>query len=156
MDLATEVHMRIADLIGGMVVLLLGVALIFFSLQLPYMSEYGPGPGFLPLWLGIGLVGCALFVILKNFKEHAKADTFFKPRTKLAVKMLVMILIAFLLFPVLGFSIDLALFTAVTMRIMGKHKLIGCSITAVLTAIGIHFIFGKLLYIPLPTGIIGW
>ena len=55
--------MRIADLLSGIVVFLLGVALIFFSRQLSYMSEYGPGPGFLPLWLGIGLVGCALFVI---------------------------------------------------------------------------------------------
>lgn len=148
--------MRIADLLGGIVVLLLGVALIFFSRQLSYMSEYGPGPGFLPLWLGIGLVGCALFVILKNLKENAEADKFFKPRTKLAVKMLVTILITFLLFPVLGFPIGLALFTGFTMRIMGKHSLILCSISAVLTAVGIHFIFGQLLYIPLPTGMIGW
>ncbi len=148
--------MRIADLLGGIVVLLLGVALIFFSRQLSYMSEYGPGPGFLPLWLGIGLVGCALFVVLKNLKEHAKAGPFFKTRTKLAVKMLVTILITFLLFPVLGFPIGLALFTGFTMRIMGKHSLILCSISAVLTAVGIHFIFGQLLYIPLPTGMIGW
>ncbi len=148
--------MWIADLLGGLVVLLLGVALIFFSRQLSYMSEYGPGPGFLPLWLGIGLVGCALFVILMNLKEHAKADRFFKPRTKLAVKMLVMIIIAFVFFPVLGFSIGLALFTGFAMRIMGKHSLILCGISAVLTAIGIHFIFGQLLYIPLPTGMIGW
>lgn len=148
--------MRIADLVGGIVVLLLGAALIFFSRQLSYMSEYGPGPGFLPLWLGIGLVGCALFVILKNLKENAKAEPFFKPRTKLAVKMLVTIIVAFLLFPVLGFPIGLALFTGFTMRIMGKHSLILCSISAVLTAVGIHFIFGQLLYIPLPTGMIGW
>jgi len=148
--------MWIADLLGGIVVLLLGVALVFFSRQLSYMSEYGPGPGFLPLWLGIGLVGCALFVILKNLKEHAKADPFFKPRTKLAVKMLVIIIIAFLLFPVLGFPIGLALFTGFAMRIMGKHSLILCGISAVLTAVGIHFIFGELLYIPLPEGMIGW
>ncbi len=148
--------MWIADLLGGIVVLLLGVALVFFSRQLSYMSEYGPGPGFLPFWLGIGLVGCALFVILKNLKKHTKADTFFKPRTKLAVKMLVMIIITFILFPVLGFSIGLALFTGFTMRLMGKHSLILCGISALLTAVGIHFIFGQLLYIPLPTGMIGW
>ena len=148
--------MWVADLVGGIVVLLLGTALIFFSRQLSYMSEYGPGPGFLPLWLGIGLVGCALFVILKNLKEHAKAGPFFKPRTKLAVKMLVTIIVAFLLFPLLGFPIGLALFTGFTMRIMGKHHLIICGITAVITAVGIHFIFGELLYIPLPTGMIGW
>ena len=70
--------------------------------------------------------------------------------------MLVMIVIAFILFPVLGFPVGLALFTGFAMRIMGKHSLILCSVSAVLTAVGIHFIFGQLLYIPLPEGMIGW
>ncbi len=148
--------MRAADLIGGIIVLLLGVAVVFFSRQLVYMSEYGPGPGFLPLWLGIGLVGCAFFVILKNLKEGGKLGSFFKARTKLAVKMLVTIIVAFLFFPLLGFPIDLALFTGFTMRLMGKHRLVLCGVTAFITAIGIHFIFGELLFIPLPKGMIGW
>ena len=57
------IGMRLADLIGGVVVLILGLAVVFFSSQLPYYSEYGPGPGFLPLWLGVVLIGCAIFVI---------------------------------------------------------------------------------------------
>jgi len=49
--------MRFADLLGGVVVLLFGLSVVFFSSQLPYTSEYGPGPGLLPLWLGVGLAG---------------------------------------------------------------------------------------------------
>jgi hypothetical protein len=149
-------NMGFADLIGGIFVLALGIAVIVFSAQLSYMSEFGPGPGFLPLWLGIGLVGCSLFVIVRNIRRHSQGGTFFKPRTKLAVRMLLTIVVAFLLFPFLGFPIGLALFTAFTMRMMGRHSLILCGLTAFVTAIGIHFVFGQWLYIPLPKGLIGW
>lgn len=80
--------MRLADLIGGVVVLILGLAVVFFSLQLTYYSEYGPGPGFLPLWLGVVLIGCAIFVIINVLKKHDKIGTFLKPRTKLGLHVL--------------------------------------------------------------------
>ena len=70
--------------------------------------------------------------------------------------MLVMIVVAFLLLPLLGFSVGLALFTAASMRIIGKHGILMCALTFVGAAIGIHFIFGEWLSIPLPTGIVGW
>ncbi len=35
--------MRLADLIGGAVVLVLGLAVIYFASQLEYYSEFGPG-----------------------------------------------------------------------------------------------------------------
>ena len=148
--------MRFADLLGGVIVLLFGLSVVFFSSQLPYASEYGPGPGLLPLWLGVGLAGCAIAIILKALKTANKGEAFFKPRTRVGIQMLVMIVVAFLLLPLLGFSIGLALFTAVSMRMIGKHGLMLCALTFVGAAIGIHFIFGEWLSIPLPTGIAGW
>jgi hypothetical protein len=148
--------MWIADLIGGFVVLALGVAVVFFSWQLPYMSEYGPGPGFLPRWIGLGIVGCAIVVIVNVLRKQDKTGLFFKARTKEGVKVLMIILITFLLFPFLGFSVGLALFVGVTMRTMGRHHWISCGLTALVTTFGIHFVFGHWLSIPLPTGMIGW
>ena len=148
--------MWLADLIGGLVVLALGFAVVFFSWQLPYMSEYGPGPGFLPRWIGLGIGGCAIVVITKILRKHDKSGAFFKPLTKMGVKALILMIIAFLLFPVLGFSVGLGLFVGVTMRVMGKHRWIPCGLTAVVTAIAIHYIFAHWLSIPVPTGIVGW
>jgi len=148
--------MRLADLIGGVVVLFFGLAVVFFSSQLPYYSEFGPGPGFLPLWVGVVLIGCAIFVVINVLRKHDKIGTFFKPRTKLGLHVLVIIFITFLLLPLLGFSIGLALFVGITMRIMGKHRWVSCSLTAVMTAICIHLIFISWLTIPLPQGLIGW
>jgi putative tricarboxylic transport membrane protein len=150
------IWMRLADLIGGVVVLILGLAVIFFSSQLSYYSEYGPGPGFLPLWLGVVLIGCAIFVIMNVLKKHDKIGSFFKPRTKLGLHVLIIIFITFLFLPFLGFSIGLALFVGITMRIMGRHRWVSCSLTAVVTAICIHLIFISWLTIPLPQGLIGW
>ena len=148
--------MWFADLLGGVIVLLLGLAVIFFSRQLPYMSEYGPGPGFLPLWIGIGITGCAIVVILKVLKRQDKIGAFFRPQTKMGVSVLVQIAIAILLIPILGFSVALGLFAGVTMRTMGKHRWVSCGLTAVVTGVSIHYIFAHWLSIPLPTGLIGW
>ena len=148
--------MKFADLVGGLVVLLLGIAIVFFSSQLPYKSEYGPGPGFLPLWLGIVLIGSAVFVLLNILRKQVKVDTFFKPGTKQSAMMFILIFISFLLLPLLGFSVGLAFFSGLTMRVMGKHGWMACGLTAVGIAIGIHFVFGQWLHIPLPTGIVGW
>ena len=148
--------MRFADLLGGVVVLLFGLSVVFFSSQLPYTSEYGPGPGLLPLWLGVGLAGCAIAIILKALKTLDRSEAFFKPRTRVGIQMLAMIVVAFLLLPLLGFSVGLAVFAAASMRIIGKHGILACALTFVGAAIGIHFIFGEWLSIPLPTGIAGW
>lgn len=148
--------MRIADLIGGVVVLILGASVIYFSSQMVYYSEFGPGPGFLPLWVGIFITGCGIYVFIDALKKFSKTETFFKARTKLGLYVLIIIFITFLLLPFLGFSIGLALFVGITMRIMGKHRWVSCSLTAVITAICIHLIFISWLTIPLPQGLIGW
>ena len=148
--------MWLGNLVAGIVVLALGVAVVFFSSQLPYLTEFGPGPGFLPLWLGIGLIGCSIGVLIKTFIKADRTGLFLKPRTKIGFKMLVLIVITFLLFPLLGFSIGLAFFTTLSMKTIGKRRLIFCGLTGMITAVGIHFLFGRWLDIPLPTGVIGW
>lgn len=148
--------MWLADLIGGVFVLIFGLAVVFFSSQLNYYSEFGPGPGFLPLWVGIIITACAIYVIIDLLKKHAGTGEFFKLRTRLGLQIFITIIITFLLLPLLGFSIGLALFIGVTMRMMGKHRWVPCGLTVIVTAIGIRFIFISWLTIPLPQGLIGW
>ena len=148
--------MWLAELMSRILLLMAGIAVVFFSSRLTYYSEFGPGPGFLPLWLGIALVGSAIYLVGDFLRKHAKAESFFKPRTKQCIIMFILIVIAFLLLPWLGFSIGFALLAATAMRIMGRHRFIVCGITAVAIAIGIYFIFDQWLGIPLPTGIVRW
>lgn len=148
--------MRFADLIGGVIVLMLGVAAIYFSSQLEYYSEFGPGPGFLPLWIGICISGFAIVLILNIIRKRTKTEAFFKPRTREGFKLLFLIIATFLFLRLLGFSIAFGLFAGVTMRIMGKHRWVSCGLTAVGIGLGIRLVFGQWLSIPLPAGIVGW
>jgi putative tricarboxylic transport membrane protein len=145
-----------ARVFGGVAVLALGIATIFFSRQLPYHSDYGPGPGFLPTWIGVVLVLCSLVVTVQELRAPRKGQSFFQSRTRMAVKILVVIAVTFLLFPLLGFSVGFGLFICATMRLMGRHRWVTCAVAAIVTTVGIHFLFGHWLDIPLPTGLVGW
>jgi putative tricarboxylic transport membrane protein len=148
--------MWVADFIAAVIAFVLGLAVIIFSFQLSYMAEYGPGPAFLPRWIGFGITACALVILAQVLKKNRKVGEFFRPGTKMGVKILIEIVITFLLFRLLGFSVALGMFTGVAMRTMGKHRWVSCGLTAAVTAVAVHFLFGYYLDIPLPTGMIGF
>jgi putative tricarboxylic transport membrane protein len=147
-----------AEFIGAGAVLLLGLFIVVFYHPLQYYNDLGPGAGFLPFWIGVGVMVGGVVEVIKVFriKERTEMETFLQPRSKLGFQMLVLILITFLLFPLVGFSVGLSLCTAAAMRIIGKHKMMTCGVTAVISAIFIHIVFAQWLDIPLPMGMIGW
>ncbi len=147
-----------AECIGAWGIFLLGLFIIVFSKDLEYYTDLGPGPGFLPILLGIGILIGGVVEIVKAYRGKNRSDwgSFFQPRSKLGFQMLALIVIGFLLLPVLGFSISLALCTAAAMKVIGKHKLWTCGLTALGSAIFIHYLFGQALDIPLTTGWIGF
>ena len=146
-----------ANIIAGVAVFLLGIATTVLAwLTLPYTGDFGPGPGFVPLWLGITLIVCSVPVIITDLRTKEKSERLFRPETAKCLKVLILVVTVFLSLPVLGFSAGLALITAGGMRLMGKHSWVSCVVTVLATAIGIHYLFGQWLSIPLPKGMIGW
>jgi putative tricarboxylic transport membrane protein len=150
------IAMGVANLLGGISVLVLGSLVACFAGRLPYEAEYGPGPGFLPLWIGFALIVFGIVTIVKALRGYGRQEgRFFLPKTRQVVFVLVSLVFTFLLMPVLGLSTSLALFTGFTMRTAGRHSLLLCVLVAVATALAIHGIFGYVLDIPLPKGRIG-
>jgi len=146
-----------ANILAGLTVFLLGIATTVVAwTTLPYGGDFGPGPGFLPLWLGIGLTVCSLPVIITDLRNKDRSEKLFRPETLKCLKVLILIVTVFLVLPVLGFSAGLALITAGGMRIMGKRSWVSCAVAVIGTAVGIHYLFGQWLSIPLPKGMIGW
>jgi len=146
-----------ANIFAGLAVLLLGLATTIAAWRtLPYTGEFGPDSGFLPLWLGVILVVCSVPVIVAAFRTEERSERLFRPETVTCLKVLVLIVAVFLVLPVLGFSVGLALITAGGMRIMGKHGWGSCAATVLGTAVCIHYLFGQWLGIPLPKGMIDW
>jgi|DewCreStandDraft_2_1066082.scaffolds.fasta_scaffold01142_17 hypothetical protein len=148
--------MWLAELLGGGVVLVLGAAVVVLSRQLPYHAEYGPGPGFLPFWLGLGLIACAAVILADAGIHRVRSGKFFSAGSVRAALVLLLLAGVILLVPFLGFVLGFGLFTALTMRLAGRHHWALCVIVAVLAALSIRWIFGSWLKIPLPEGILGW
>ena len=146
-----------ANIIAGVAVFLLGIATTILAwTTLPYSGDFGPGPGFLPLWLGIALSVCSIPVMITDLRNTERSEKLFQPETVKCVKVLTLIVAVFLILPVLGFSAGLALITGAGMRIMGKRRWLSCVATVIGTAVCIHYLFGQWLSIPLPKGMIGW
>ena len=146
-----------ANIIGGVVVFLLGITTSMLAwLDLPYSGEFGPGPGFVPLWLGIAMTACSIPVVVADLRSRDRSERLFRPETANCLKVLTLIVVVFLILPVLGFSAGLAVITGGGMRLMGKHRWVSCVVTMIGTAVCIHYLFGQWLGIPLPNGMIDW
>ena len=146
-----------ANIIAGVAVFLLGIATTIVAwLTLPYSGDFGPGPGFVPLWLGVTLMVCAIPVIITDLRTTEKSERLFRPETAKCLKVLILVVAVFLTLPVLGFSAGLALITGGGMRLMGKHSWVSCVVVVIGTAVCVRYLFGQWLSIPLPKGMIGW
>jgi len=146
-----------ANIIAGAAVFLLGLTTTILAwMTLPYTGEFGPGPGFLPLWLGIALTVCSIPVIIMGLRNKDRTEKLFQPETAKCLQVLILIVTVFLSLPFLGFSAGLALIAGAGMRLIGKHRWASCVVTVIGTAVCIHYLFGQWLSIPLPKGMTGW
>jgi putative tricarboxylic transport membrane protein len=63
------------NLTAGIVLASFGLYVISVAVRLPYVSDVGPGPGFFPLWLGIGLVLFASTLIFTSITSLRQGPT---------------------------------------------------------------------------------
>ena len=81
------------DQYSALLWLVVGVVVILQSQELDYMAEYGPGPGFLPFWLGIGFIIFGLALLTKATFSRKKDETIEIP-TGHAIYQLLLVLAA--------------------------------------------------------------
>ncbi len=58
--------------IAAAVLAAFGIYVISVARKLPYVSDMGPGPGFFPIWLGIGMVLFAAGLVFSSFNAPAE------------------------------------------------------------------------------------
>lgn len=83
------------DQFSALLWLIVGVVVILQSRELDYMAEYGPGPGFLPFWLGAGFIILGLALLVKATFLRNKDETIEIP-TRHATYHLLLVLAAIL------------------------------------------------------------
>lgn len=123
------------------------------STHLVFWDESGPGPSWLPLSLGVGLLILSLPLIFRPTRiELSQLGA--SPRG--TAKYVLLILVLALVFSFLGGLLSLGLFVVVEMIWVEKQKWL-TSILGGVVAVGIVWgIFVLLLGVPLPAGPLGF
>ena len=157
--------MRLPDRVTGLFLVGLGAAAAYGGWKLPPVPGQPVGPNVFPLVIGIGLLLCGLaiaFGIGHTFEEEEEIIPFEggeapAPQGRL-YGLRALLPPALLLFYVVvadrvGFILTAAIIVYVTATALGARWKLALPLTAG-APIVIHLIFGKLLRVPLPIGLL--
>lgn len=150
--------MRTANRVASILIILFAFVIIHQSLQFDYMVEGTPGPGFLPLWLGIIIALVALIPLIRTFTGFASklANPFKAGEFTDFFIVLGSATVMAIITPITGLLVALGLMIGTIAKLMGTKDwkiVIG---VAVLTPVFLYGIFDFVLGVPLPKGIFGF
>ncbi len=149
--------MRLNDLLSGLIVLALGVAVVLHAQSFPAAPRNEIGPALFPQLLGLGLACGGLALIRAGWRERAegwvKCDEWVR-RPRLIARLVAVVgaLIAYaLLVDTVGFFATAFVFLVVLLLAFGAPRR-WIAPLAIATTLLLHFLFYTLLRVPLPWG----
>lgn len=138
--------------------LIIGVAAFFAweSARLPYYTAVGPGAGFFPLWLAIGLGALSLFVLLNSFRvpDEVVIEEFYPGRAgvfRIAATIASLGLYVAVL-DMVGFRITTFVFCMALLHIYGRPKIWVAPLVSLAVSLGVHHGLVSWLQVYLPPG----
>ena len=120
---------------------------------LSYVSEVGPGPGFFPLWLGIGLVLLASYLMITSVVRSRHAD---KDESRLAkgtgraLAGWLALMVAIGLLGRIGFALSFVILTIFLIVALDRRPALLAVGVAIGLALAFHLIFVVALDVSLP------
>jgi hypothetical protein len=116
----------------------------------------GPGPAFLPFWLGLVMAGLALLLLFRSLKDPNPGEAWL-PRGEPLRQMLVVLgatVLFVALLNVLGMVIGTALYLVFLLRYLGRHAWWLTLAVGVGTAFLTWLVFVHWLRVPMPEGML--
>lgn len=149
------------ELITGVVMLLLGLAIALYSSQnLTFGSYSKPGSGFFPTICGYGISLAALIWILPSFIGRKIRSVPLWPKGEYAWKNAVIAMVLLALYAIttdpLGYVLATFAFMALWQIIIVREKWWKMLLIAVISTASVYVIFIKLLRISVPVGPLGF
>ncbi len=151
--------MRRVEFLGILVFVLLGAHIVQQASLLPYSEKYGPGPGFLPFWLGWCWIGLSLFHFLNLMLQpqlYPGRHTF--PTGIGAVRVAAVYGIVLGAVFALGFAGVMITLTLLVMAILiGVERMprVSSAVAAVGISLVFYLLFAVALNVPFPRGPLG-
>jgi putative tricarboxylic transport membrane protein len=150
---------RKGNLISALCLGAFGIYVISVAAKLAYVSEVGPGPGFFPLWLGIGLVVFAAFLIFVSGsaganREESQSSSWRTAGRALAGWLALMVAIALL--GRIGFLLSFVVLTIFLVVVLDRRPALLAVGVGIGLAVAFQLVFVVGLDVSLPKGIWGF
>lgn len=145
----------LVDVATGVVLALLGAWVAVQSLGLGLTDRFGPGPGFLPLFLGSGLVAGGVLMSGRALASGRASAAVELPEPSGLVQVaaaLVGLILAALAFEALGFALTSAALTFFSVLFLAGRSPVRAAGVAIGAAALAYLIFDVALGLRLPTG----
>jgi len=146
------------NLTAGIVLAGFGLYVISVAVRLPYVSDVGPGPGFFPLWLGIGLVLFAstlIFTSITSLRQGPKETEAWRLMAR-SLSGWLALMIAIALLGSIGFVASFIILTIfLTVALERRPALLALGVGVGL-AVAFHVIFVVALDVSLPKAVWGF
>ncbi len=136
--------------------LLLGLFVLYESLQLRYFTMLGPGSGFFGVWLGSLMAALAVLFFVRNSVPQWRRDEPIDliPGSlagfRLAVTLALLALTVVLL-PILGFRLTVLGLALILLTVVGRQRWWVAVLVSLAASFGTYYVF-SLLSVFLPTG----
>ena len=143
------------ELCSGICLGVFGIYVAIEAFKLPYVSEFGPGPRFFPLWIGIGLTLISLLLIVANLFASTAPENSERQSGTAVGRALVGwsgLMLAIGLLHWLGFGLSLALLAVFLILALERRSPWVAISVAFGLALGFHAIFVLALGLSLPAG----
>ncbi len=147
------------DIVASILLILLGMGVIIESIRLKVGTPLMPQPGFFPLLGGLFLVGLSMVLLVRAWRGSGDASQ--QPREAFGELRRPMILVACLavyaaVMEPVGYILPTVFIAVVVLRVLGvtSWKVVGLASLGL--SIGTYVLFGRLLGIDLPAGILSF
>ena len=113
-----------------------------------------PGAGFFPLALGLTLGTLSVTLFAMSLLSPASISTYAWPERREVLYLIGSVVTAVWLFERVGFLVTMALFLALATRVLGRITWPMAITLAVIGSIAAYVVFGRVLLIALPSGVL--
>jgi putative tricarboxylic transport membrane protein len=152
--------MRKADIIVALGLMVVGLLALGDAVRLGFgWGMSGPEAGFFPFYMGLGIIICTFFIVLRAIKIYKKEGTgkLLIPEggTTPILWVLIPAVGVVLLTELLGLHLATVLYLAFYMGVVGRIHWGKVILLSVLVPLVVYILFDKIFLIPLPEGVWG-
>jgi putative tricarboxylic transport membrane protein len=152
--------MKIADYIFGVIGLGLSLWCYLESRKFTYMTEFTPGPGFMPFWVGVilALLSCYLLIDTYVRKSSKEDSTSILPKKRALYRvgfLFVLLIILKTVMPFLGFPLTVCLFVATILFSLERYSIVKSIGYGIAYSAVTWLVFEKYLEMGFPKGFPG-